>query len=93
MKRIKINLAIFAVILATGAAFAFKAPSTVKHKTADVWYQFNGGSQSSPSNYTKLAGDPACNGSGALCAIQGPDNGTHPTQATVNTPDDTRLKP
>jgi len=92
MKRIKLSFGILAAMLGLTAAFAFKAPAVAKTKTGDVWYQYNGGDQSSPSNYTKLSGTPTCNASANLCAIEGADNGLHPSQATVNSPDDTRFK-
>jgi len=92
MKKTKFNLGILAVLLGVSTAFAFKSPAAAKTKTADVWYQYNGNGQSNPNNYTKLAGDPACSGTSTLCAIQGPDNGLHPSQATVNNPDATENK-
>lgn len=90
MKRIRVNAALLAMMLGATATFAFKAPAT-STKTALVWYKFNGGDQSNPANYSRMSSTPTCNGSAALCAIQGDDNGTHPAQTTVDSPIDERF--
>jgi hypothetical protein len=92
MRKIKFNFGILAALIGLSAAFAFKAPAVAKTKTADVWYLYNGGDQSNPVNYTKISGTPTCNSSTNLCAIEGPDNGLHPTQTTVDSPDAERFK-
>ncbi|MGN6639526.1 MAG: hypothetical protein ACTHJ8_11495 [Mucilaginibacter sp.] len=94
MKKIQLSFGMLAVLAGLTAAFAFKAPAPVKNGTALVWYDFNGGDQSNPNNYTKISGTPSCNSDGALCAIEGEDTGTtHPSQATVDSPDDSRFLP
>ena len=93
MQKIKFNFGILAILLGLTAAFAFKAPAVAKPRTADVWYVFNGGDDTKPANYTKISGTPSCNSGANLCAIEGADNGLHPSQATVNMPDDTRNQP
>lgn len=91
MKSLRINAAMFAMVLGVTTAFAFKAPAIgTTTKAGTVWYKFNGGDPSSPASYSRMSGTPTCNGSAALCAIQGNDDGIHPSQATVNAPSDQR---
>lgn len=92
MVKTKFYLGMMAAMIGLTAAFAFKAPAVAKTKTADVWYIYNGGSQSNPLNYTKISGTPSCNTTQDLCAIEGPDNGLHPSQTTVDSPDAERFK-
>lgn len=92
MKRLRINATFLALLFGATTAFAFKAPAAGSTtKTGLAWYKFNGGDQSNPANYSRMSGTPTCNGSADLCAIQGNDDGTHPSQATVNAPSDERF--
>lgn len=88
MKKIKLNLAMLAMLVAVTAAFAFKAP--VKQvKTTDVWYVYDStkGLEDDPNAYTRFTGTPACTTGSELCAILAPDMGIHPDQNGVDSPD------
>lgn len=92
MKRLKINLALLAVLLGVTSSFAFKSSNVHKaHKQTEVWFMLTAGADpTKPASYTKISGDPPCPGTLHLCAIEGPDQGTsRPSQNTVDSPDDT----
>ena len=89
MKRIKLNFALLAIIMGLSAAFAFKPAEAKKHaRFTTSWFVYNGGGVSNPNNYSIVSSEPDCSGTGALCGIEGTENGTtgHPTQASVNNP-------
>ena len=92
----KINTGLIALLIGASAAFAFNAPAKkAPAKLAVQWFSYNGGGINNPANYSELPGLPGCDGSGTLCAIEAPEDGNtgKPTQAGVNNPVDTRLKP
>ena len=94
MKKVKFNFGILAIILGLTAAFAFKAPAVAKAKPGNVWYSYTlGADKTKPASYTRIPDDPGCDDSVELCAIEGPDNGTHPSQSTVNHPLATEFQP
>lgn len=89
MKNMKINTGILALIIGAFAAFAFNAPEKKAPAVMAVqWFSYNGLGISDPNNYSELPGAPDCDGSGSLCAIQAPEDGTSgkPTQAGVDSP-------
>ncbi|CAM6054704.1 unnamed protein product [Sphagnum tenellum] len=62
------------MLIGLGSAFAFKAPE--RRQTNDYW-QYNGGSTTSPSSYSETSGIP-CSGTSAICEISAPANGNVP---------------
>ena len=85
-----------ALIAFVGLSSAFISKKVItKEKVSNVWFLYNGtGDPSLPASYEMISGTPTCNGSGALCAIEGTEQGTtgQPTQATVDNPVATRDK-
>jgi len=70
MKRFKINFALLAIVLASTAAFAFKAPA--KHKIFNPLWQYDGsGSTTDPSNYFQVS-SLSCPTGTNICAIMAP---------------------
>jgi hypothetical protein len=90
MKNLKMNFAMLAMVLGITAAVGFKGTAkSVTAKPGTTWFSYNGAGSTNPLNYTKVSARPEdCNGTAALCAIQGDENGStgHPTQGTVNAP-------
>lgn len=84
MKKFRLLLVLLIAAASVTAAFAFtKAKAPAKKAATEVsWFlydeQFSGGT-TNPMNYVKISGEPECNGSGDLCAIQAPvDENDHP---------------
>lgn len=89
----KVNFGLIALIIGASVAFAFNSPAKKSSNSLAVqWFLYNGGGISNPNNYSELPGMPECAGSGVLCAIEAPENGTtgKPTQSGVNSPISTR---
>jgi hypothetical protein len=88
MKSLKINLAVFAVVLGLGAAFAFKAPAPKNYTQA--WFSYLGsGDPTDPANYVEVGGQPSCPGTTTMCAILATNDGGSPDitpalQADIN---------
>lgn len=83
MKRIKLNLAIVALMLGSVAAFAFKSPQP-KPFSNPFWH-YNGGNPDLPGSYTKVTGMPFCPGTTDLCAIEAPQQtGVTPAQPVIS---------
>jgi len=82
MKKFQFLLVLLVLACTVTAGFAFTKAPAQKATTEVSWFlydeQFSGGT-SNPMNYVKISGEPGCNGSGDLCAIQAPVDGTdHP---------------
>jgi len=94
MNKLKIRLAIAALVIGVSGAFTFNSPAAhASSRQAMVWFTYNGAGLTNPANYTKVSGTPSCNSGSILCAIEGADNGTtHPSQATVDNPSARRNK-
>lgn len=81
MKRIKLNVALVAMVLGCTLAFAFKAP--VKKVPFDQAWAYGGGSETDPNSYS--AGQPACDpGTTHICYIEAPSNGGHPARPVIS---------
>jgi hypothetical protein len=81
MKRIKLNLALVAMVLGCTLAFAFKAP--VKTASANQAWAYVSGTETNPNSYT--AGQPPCDpGSANICYIEAPSNGASPAKPVIN---------
>jgi hypothetical protein len=77
MKRVKINFAIIAVLLATGAAFAAKKPAT-----DPTTYGYNG----TTIKWVAITGHYTCTGNTPNCTEQfvgDPNNGGTPIPSTL----------
>jgi hypothetical protein len=90
MNRIKINLALVAMVLGCTMAVAFKAP--VKPDTDPFWAYDGSGSVTDPSNYVELPGGPMCHGTTNICAIEAPaQTGVSPAQPSIDSNLATRI--
>lgn len=81
MKRIKINLAIVAMLFGVTAAFAFKAPA---HQFTNPTWQYQGGAVTDPASYMEVSGNPTCGTSGNLCQIVAPEDPSNPGEPLIN---------
>jgi hypothetical protein len=82
MKRIKLNLALIAMVLGCTVAFAFKAPA--KRATLNEPWTYVSGPVTSPSSYS--AGQPSCpQGSNNICYIEAPSDGNTPAEPVIST--------
>jgi len=88
MTRIKLNLALIALVLGCTLAFAFKAPA--RYTTANEAWTYVSGPVTSPSSYS--LGQPTCpQGSNNICYIEAPSDGQMPAEPVINSDLATRI--
>lgn len=78
MNRLKISLAIVALVAAAGTTMAFKSPNSGNFTNPYWQYVPAPSGPTDPANYMELPGLPDCVGKGEICAIQAPASGSEP---------------
>jgi hypothetical protein len=70
MKKLKISLSMFAIVLGLGLSAFTAKPVKANAKFSTAWFVYNGsGNVDDPANYTEVSGTPSCPGSTSLCSI------------------------
>jgi hypothetical protein len=82
MKRIKLNLALVAMVLGCTLAFAFKAPAPAAN-TTQVWYWDNVGVVTAESSYTTTP-DPCPRGNTHICSILASPDPSNPSEPFID---------